>query len=389
MRNLLDTVIDTLARRWAVTHEPRSKRAFRCTCGKPVFFLNSTCLSCGMALGYVPQIGEVRALEPGAEPGLWRPAGDDIEKSYRRCANFDSPAGCNWLVAEDDNNDQCLACRLNRTLPDLAYADNRRYWRAIEADKRRLVSQLLALGLPVRPKTVDPEHGLAFDLLRSIPGGANVMTGHALGLITLNIEEADDAVRERLRTALHEPYRTLLGHLRHEIGHYYWDQLVLGSPRLEPFRVLFGDERADYSAAIKANYDQGPPTDWQEHHISAYASAHPWEDWAETWAHYLHLIDSLDTAVAHGLDAEDLELSMEPFTKADLYAPDDEDAPKALLLINSWVELVTVLNEIARSLGQPDFYPFVLSRTVVKKLHFIHLVIRDSARLSEASAVAR
>jgi hypothetical protein len=381
MRNLLDTVIDTLSRRWKATHEPLSKRAFRCTCGKPVFFLNSTCLSCGAELGYEPLIGEIRTLEPGANPDTWRPAGDDTEHDYRRCANFESHAGCNWLVAEADANAQCLACRLNQTLPDLDDPKNRQYWRAIEADKRRLVSQLLALGLPVRPKTDDPEHGLAFDLLRSPEGGPHVMTGHASGLITINVEEADDAIRERRRTELHEPYRTLLGHFRHEIGHYYWDQLVWASRWLEPFRALFGDERADYAAAIKANYDQGPPADWPEHHISAYASAHPWEDWAETWAHYLHMVDSLDTAVAHGLDAEDLEFRMEPFTSAELYDPDDRDTEQALLLINSWLELVTVLNEMARSLGRPDFYPFVLSKAVVKKLHFVHLVTRDTAHL--------
>ena len=199
------------------------------------------------------------------------------------------------------------------------------------------------------------------------------------GLITINVEEADDAKREQIRTELREPYRTLLGHFRHEIGHYYWDRLIRDTPWLDRFRALFGDERADYTEAIKANYESGPPADWAEHHISAYASAHPWEDWAETWAHYLHIVDSMDTAVAHGLDAEDLEIGVTPFDVEDLYDPEHPHAERTVLLINSWMELVTVLNEMARSLGQPDFYPFVMTKAVLKKLHFIALVVMEAS----------
>jgi hypothetical protein len=376
--NLFDSVFDALSLRWKTHHEPRTKRAYRCACDSPVFFRNSQCLACHAPLGYEPILGDLRALHPGRTPESWRLLGDDTGQDYRRCANFDSPAGCNWLVPARDPHALCLACRLNRTTPDLGDEDNRRYWRVIEAAKRRLVSQLLGLGLPVVSRHQDPERGLAFDLLRSPPSGPRVLTGHAHGLITINIEEADDAIREKVRTDLHEPYRTLLGHFRHEIGHYYWDRLIWNTAWLGPFRDLFGDERADYAEAIKTNYEQGPPHDWSQRHISAYASSHPWEDWAETWAHYLHIIDSLDTAMAHGLDAEDLEMDIEPFTRADLYDPDDPNADRALLFLNAWIELVTVLNEIARSLGHPDFYPFVMPREVVKKLHFISLVIRDA-----------
>jgi hypothetical protein len=376
--NLFDSVLEALSLRWKARHQPRSKRAFRCECGTPVFFLNSQCLKCRAPLGYEPVIGDLRTLHPGAVPATWRPVGDDIARDYRRCANFDSPAGCNWLVAAEDSEAFCHACRLNRTIPDLDGDDNRRHWRVIEAAKRRLVSQLLALDLPVVSKNRDPERGLAFDLLRSPESGPRVLAGHANGLITINIEEADDAIRERIRADLHEPYRTLLGHFRHEIGHYYWDRLIWGSRWLEPFRALFGDERADYAEALNANYENGPPADWSMRHISAYASAHPWEDWAETWAHYLHIVDSLDTAMAHGLDADDLDLDIEPFTRADLYDPEDPNADRALLFFNSWIEMVAVLNEMARSLGQPDFYPFVMPREVVKKIHFISLVIRDA-----------
>src|SRR6478609_7745113 len=218
----------------------------------------------------------------------------------------------------------CIACRLTRTIPDLGDPDNARYWAGIEAAKRRLVAQLITLGSPVRSRLVDdPEQGLMFDFLRSPPGGPQVMTGHANGLITLNVEEADNAKREAIRHAMREPYRTLLGHFRHEVGHYYWDRLIWNTRWLEPFRALFGDERASYSEALKRNYEQGPPADWAKSYISSYATMHPWEDWAETWAHYLHVVDSLGTALGFGLDAEDLDSSISPFTPADLYAPED------------------------------------------------------------------
>jgi hypothetical protein len=386
VESLFETVAQLLSQKWKPRDAPRHSRAFRCRCGRNVFFRNSLCLGCSAPLGYAPDRRVVAALEPGAAPDRWRVPGGEGE--YRQCANLHTAAGCNWLIAAEDPNGYCVACRLNRTIPDLGDADNQRYWRAIETAKRRLVSQLLALGLPVRSKLgEDPERGLAFDFLRSPPAGPRVLTGHASGLITLNVEEADDAKREKIRHDLREPYRTLLGHFRHEIGHYYWDRLVWSSRWLEPYRALFGDERADYAAALRANYENGPPADWASRFISAYASTHPWEDWAETWAHYLHVVDSLDTALGFGLEAEDLEAEVEPFTRGDLYDPDDPAADGFLYFLNSWIEMTTVLNELARSMGQPDFYPFVMSRPVVAKLHFVHLVVR-AAREGGAAAPA-
>ena len=380
MTSLLDSLIDKLTSSWKAPVVPVTKRAYRCDCERPVFFLNTQCLGCGAALGYEPTLAEVRALHPGQEADTWRPSGSEnaTRQDYRRCANFDSPAICNWLVPADDNSSLCLSCRLNRTIPNLEDPDNQRYWKAIEAAKRRLISQLLALGLPVESKEENPEQGLAFDLLRASPDRSKVLTGHANGLITMNVEEADDVKREQIRTALHEPYRTLLGHFRHEIGHYYWDRLIWNTKWLEPYRELFGDERADYAAALKTNYENGPPADWRDRHISSYASCHPWEDWAETWAHFLHAVDSLDTAISHGFEAGDIEIELEPFTREDLYDPDHPMAERELSLFNSWIELVTVVNEIGRSMGQPDLYPFVMSRPVVKKLHFVSLVVADA-----------
>ncbi len=325
----------------------------------------------------MPDQARVASLEAGPQPGTWRTA--DGEEVYKFCSNRETPAGCNWLLAADDSNPRCIACRLNRTIPNLDDADNARYWGLIEAAKRRLVSQLLALGLPVKSKVdEDSERGLMFDFLRSPPEGPRVLTGHASGLITLNAEEADDAKREKIKQELREPYRTLVGHFRHEVGHYYWDRLVWDTKWLEAFRELFGDERASYAEALKRNYEQGPPADWRDRYISSYASTHPWEDWAETWAHYLHVVDSLGTALGFGLDAADLEGRIQPFGRDDLYAPGDPDADRFLSLLNAWIEMTMVLNELARSMGQPDFYPFVMSKPVVAKLQFIQLVVDDA-----------
>lgn len=378
MFSLFESLSKRLTDSWHLHDTPRRGKSFRCRCGRPVFFRNSLCLACQAPLGYEPIRGEVRALESGPEAKTWRLHGDPADGPvYKRCENFDSPAGCNWLVPVEEPPTFCRACRLNRTIPNLADADNARYWRAIEVAKRRLVAQLIALDLPVRSKeTEDPEHGLMFDFLRSPAEGPRVLTGHASGLITLDVEEADDAKREKIRQDLREPYRTLLGHLRHEVGHYYWDRLIAGTPWHEPFRALFGDERTDYAAALKSNYEKGPPADWRDSFITSYASVHPWEDWAETWAHYMHLTDSLDTALGFGISGNDVETELEPFTLEDMYAPDHPDAKRVLSLIHSWLELITVLNELSRSMGQPDFYPFVMSRPVLRKLHFIHLVVK-------------
>jgi len=357
----------------------RHLRSYQCRCGSRIFFRNTLCLTCESQLGYLPDESQLAAFDPGSAPGTWRTEGrDDVLKF---CANRDSPALCNWMIGAQDSGNYCIACRLNRTIPNLADGDNARYWAKIEIAKRRLVSELLGFGLPVKSKvTEDPERGLMFDLLRSPPGGPRVMTGHANGLITINVEEADDAKREQIRYELREPYRALLGHFRHEVGHYYWDRLVWNTRWLEPFRQLFGDERASYADALKRNYEHGPPANWADSHVSSYATMHPWEDWAETWAHYLHVVDTLGTAMSFGLDAGDLQCDVQPFTRDALYALDDPDAERLLLLLNAWIEIAMVLNEMARSMGEPDFYPFVMCKPVVTKLHFIHMVIADARK---------
>jgi len=368
---------------------PLVPRAFRCRCGRPVFFRNSECLACHTPLGYDPVRRQLLPLEQvkptKAGPALWRAVGARRGRPYQRCAQLDSAAACNWLVDPADKHavlqpgqaPLCRCCRLTRTLPDQSVPENQRYWCLIAQAQRRLVSTLIGLDLPVKAKTSeDPQGGLAFDVLRSLPGQP-VITGHADGVITLDAEEADDAQREKRRTDLGEPYRTLLGHLRHESGHYYWQRLVdiEASPWLDAFRELFGDERADYAAALRTYYQDGAPPDWRERHVSAYASSHPWEDWAETWAHYLHLRDTLDTARSFGVDGENVELNYERFKPEVLGDLADAGALAFLGLVNGWMELTGVLNELSRSMGVPDFYPFVLSIPALRKLYLVHRVI--------------
>jgi len=379
MDNLLESLVKRLNTEWKQRRRiERLSHSYECRCGTPIFFPNTQCLSCKSPLGYLPDTLSLVALDPGPEPGSVRIEGR--EHLYKYCGNRETPALCNWLLKASDSSALCVACRLNHTIPDLGDADNARYWTAIEAAKRRLVAQLLALGLPVKSKVdEDPDRGLMFDFLRSPAAGPRVLTGHANGLITINVEEADDAKRAKIKQDLREPYRTLLGHFRHEVGHYYWDRLVRDTQWLEPFRGLFGDERTSYAEALKRNYEQGPPADWANSYISSYATTHPWEDWAETWAHFLHVGDSLGTALGFGLDAADLETKSTPFTLDDLYAPDDPGAARFLLLLNSWIEMIMVINELARSMGHPDFYPFVMSKPVVAKLQLVQMITLDAS----------
>ena len=338
-----------------------------------VFFENVACERCGAALGFVPGEMAMAAFEIAAD-GAWTRLRDGAAPQ-RPCSNYNNAQTCNWMLPAGDAAPFCVSCRTTDVLPALGKPENRVSWALIEQAKRRMVYSLLSLRLPVRSKAEDAAHGLSFRFLEELTPAQRVMTGHDNGTITLNIDEADDARREEERTRLHEPYRTLIGHFRHEIGHYYWDLLVQPTQSIDDFRALFGDERADYAAALQTHYEQGPPPDWADRFVSSYASTHPWEDWAETWAHYLHMADTADTAMSFGVDATNVELTSDLFTPADLWQPDDPDAGKFLDFINGWVLLTNVLNELSRSMGQPDYYPFVLPRAAVGKLQFIHRVV--------------
>jgi hypothetical protein len=371
---------------------PRFERAFHCRCERPVFFGNTRCLACGTELGYDSAGCAVVPIEPAAGEGVWRRVGA-AEPLYRLCANRTSAVACSWLIehTQAQRFEQCRSCRLNRTLPDLSQPANPMLWARVEREKQRLVAALIAFGLPVAARTVeDPERGLAFDLLHGGESATPVMIGHADGIITIDVREADDAHREAVRDSMAEPYRTVLGHLRHESGHYYWDRLIDEEGRVEDFRRLFGDESVDYAQALQNHYASGgQPASWQERYVSAFASSHPWEDWAETWAHYLHISDTLDTALSFGLDAAASGLLHDPFSKRDLSPrsalPRTGDEAQFLAFINAWIELTAVLNELSRCMGGRDFYPCVLSAPAVAKLHLVHRVVSAAGDAATAS----
>ena len=348
-------------------------KVFHCDhCQQLVFFENSQCVNCAHVLAYLPDLEVVGSLDPAGEH-LWQsPLPQAKGRLYRLCDNYSKENVCNWALPADAPDSLCQACRLTQVIPDLSQPRYKEAWYKLEVAKRRLVYSLLRLGCPVQSKIDDPEHGLAYQFLADLdaPGTDPVLTGHANGVITLNVAEADDVERERLRLQLHEPYRTLLGHFRHEVGHYYWDLLIKDSPRLETFRALFGDERQDYAQALQDHYNQGPPQDWQQQFVSAYASAHPWEDWAETWAHYLHMTDTLETAAACGLSLRPRRSDEPTLTTAP--TPDSLSFRPFEQLIDNWFPLTYVLNNLNRGLGLPDGYPFVLSTPAIDKLRFVH-----------------
>jgi hypothetical protein len=344
-------------------------KLFECqNCGQPLYFENTQCESCGLCLGYLPLREIVTALRP--DQGAWRALAAPANR-YRYCANYNYDA-CNWLIHVDNPEQYCAACRHNRTIPDLSQPDNLAHWRKVEIAKHRLFYTILKLRLPLTTRTEDPR-GLAFDLIAvhdgHAAGPASVMTGHSGGLITINLAEADDSERERQRRDMDEPYRTLLGHFRHEIAHYYWDQLVANSPSLDEFRNLFGDERKDYATALQQHYLAGAPPDWPAHFVSAYASVHPWEDFAETWAHYFHMVDTLETARAFALSTRP-NLSK----RSELSASIDFDPHHAPLerIIEAWLPLTFAMNSMNRSMGMPDLYPFILAPPAIVKLTFVH-----------------
>jgi hypothetical protein len=350
-------------------------KLFECQhCGQLLYFENTRCERCDHRLGYLSDRSMLSALT--AEGGdRWRALAAAGE-AFRFCSNAVHDA-CNWLVPAERPDVFCRACRLNRTIPDLGVAGNQLLWQRLESAKHQLVYGLLRLGLPVVSRFDDADRGLSFDFLAGsgamFQEGPQVVTGHAQGLITIDIAEADDAERERHRRDMAEPYRTLLGHFRHEIGHHYWQQLVRDGVWHGAFREMFGDESRDYGAALEAHYANGPRPGWQEHYVSGYAGAHPWEDFAETWAHYLHIVDTLETADAFGLRIHP-KVGRKPVLEMaidfDPYRQGNFDA-----LVEAWLPLTYAVNSLNHSMGQPDLYPFVLAPTVLGKLRFVHGVI--------------
>lgn len=369
---------------------------FSCTaCSNKVYFENVQCLRCNHALGYDVGTARMVALSPvGESPGqtvgngVANPAAaSHVPIQYRRvesavaggeagvgelvmyCANS-AHGVCNWLtsaIPASGEENLCIACELNRIIPNLDNAGSLEAWRDLELSKKRLVYSLLRFGLPLQ--RANGGAALQFDFV------ANATTGHLDGLITIDIMEADAVERERQRQFFAEPYRSLLGHLRHESGHFYWMVLVEDAGRQDEFRRVFGDERQNYGEALSRHHANGVPPDWQDRYVSAYASSHPWEDWAETFAHYLHLVDSVDTAEAEGMEPRAAGLifgALWPFKAYDLYREESFDA-----LMERWIPLTLALNAMNRSMGHADFYPFVIPAAAYEKLAFVHRLIRE------------
>ena len=347
-------------------------KSFRCqACGQIIFFDNDRCLRCQSQLGYLPHAFEMTALEAEGE-GIFRALANN--KRYRICKNGRDWNNCNWLVPSEDENTLCLSCEMTETVPDLAESDNRDYWRTLEQGKRRLVYSLMRAGLPVESKKSN-DQGIAFEFLRPDPSSKDtVQTGHKNGLITVDVREADDVERERTRMHLNEVYRTVLGHFRHESGHYYWWQLIQDKPPLKEFRKIFGDETQDYEEAISSYYEHGPRQNWQDEFISSYASAHPWEDWAESWSHYFTIVDALETALEFGVEVS-IDHTRPLFPRNDSYRARTFDE-----MLDQWLPLTYAMNSINRSGGQPDLYPFVLPGPAIEKLRFIHDIVKQARK---------
>lgn len=348
-------------------------RIFKCpSCTNVVYFHNSVCAACGTGLGYTPDEDRMVALSP-------------TSKGFVSCKNVEHGV-CNWVIRESASDCYCRSCRHNNLAPDLSVEGNLARWQKVELAKRHLFYSLLRWRLPTPAAGDNVAEPLSFDLVADVvsdQGTEKVLTGHDSGHITLNIAEADDDERERRRTAMKEPYRTLLGHFRHEIGHYYWDLLVRDDGRLDEFRKFFGDEREDYSAALQRYYADGAPPDWRLSYISAYSTAHPWEDFAETWAHHTHIVDTLETAHAWGLSIQP-KIATSSALAADL-AFDPYGAASFGDIVDAWATLSVALNTINRSLGQPDAYPFILSNASIDKLAFVHRLIVEQATLVNSS----
>ncbi|MHC0052194.1 zinc-binding metallopeptidase family protein [Actibacterium sp. D379-3] len=329
-------------------------RRYHCpSCQQGIYFDNTACLSCGAELGFDPSVGFVLLN------------GD----TARACANR-AIIGCNWVAAGPDG--RCLSCAHTAILPNLSVGGNAEKWARLEQAKRAVILMLDRLGLPLADAAGAPAPVFEFKADPPGPNAPRVLTGHENGTITLNIVEADDAERARIREEMHEPYRTLPGHFRHEVAHHYWDVLTDHDPRRrDTLRAVFGDDRQDYGASLAAHYAEGPPDDWAERYISAYASSHPWEDFAETWAHVLHVLDGLETAQAFGLIAG--AGLPEGGLRAMAAVPMEQ-------LARAWIDLSIALNAVNQAMGHDTFYPFVLSPAIIEKMETVRTLIVEGGQ---------
>ncbi len=354
-------------------------RVFTCTnCRNTLYFENSRCLYCEHPVGFDPVTMKMVTLKPQAGESAFFSNTADDNNVYKYCSNA-AYGVCNWLLPSGSEKGFCIACAMNRVIPALHSDINRQRWKSIEVAKHRLIHSLLRLQLPFEIVREEKGEALLFNFMEDASTGERVMTGHDNGIITINIAEADEAALVKNKYDLGERYRTLLGHFRHESGHFYWDVLIRDSLFIKKYRQLFGDERQDYAAALATYYERGAPADWDQRFVSPYATAHPWEDWAETWAHYLHMMDTLETAWSFGIRIDPVELDKASGIRASIlkepYGITDFNR-----LIKRWLPLCFAVNSLNRSMGHADFYPFVLSPAVIEKLQFIHKLCQTGSK---------
>lgn len=342
-------------------------KIFQCShCKYPLYFENNECENCAHLCGYRDSDHTMLTFDP-LSIGLISNA-EKIE--YKYCKNKEHDV-CNWVLEKDDRNDYCRACQLNRTIPDLSDGDNFYKWQHLEVAKHRLIYQLQKIGLDL-PSKMSTADGLCFDFI-SKSNNPKIMTGHSDGVVTILLREADSVIREQTRKDMKELYRTLIGHLRHEVGHYFWDRLVSSNKDvLAGFREIYGNEEVNYNNAMQTYYKNGAPENWQDSYITKYATAHPWEDWAETWAHYLHIMDMVETAHFFRLKVNPIAISENMTINAtfDPYAIHEFET-----IVRTCVPLSFAVNSINRAMGIPDVYPFVITPIVVKKMSFIHQLL--------------
>jgi hypothetical protein len=342
-------------------------QTFQCTCGGRLFFNNTICTNCGSEVAWCEVCRRVAPIVPVG--GRYSCGNPKCGAALAKCHNYLVETVCNRAFPVDPAAPPivadpltgvglCKACRLNNIVPDLSVAGNHDRWANLELAKRQLLYQLDELGLRYAPADVGSELPLQFDFKATTPEDS-VLTGHADGLITINLSEADSVERERVRKQMHEPHRSLIGHFRHEVGHYYWMTLVEGKCEDE-CNAVFGDYRdPPYAEALERHYTEGSAPGWQGRFVSAYATAHPWEDFAETWGFYLDMWEVLSTMHHHltSLAADPKILPIEALAK-------------------TYQELGVFFNEVNRTMGLKDLVPEVISDEVVKKLAFIHDLVR-------------
>lgn len=362
----------------------------RCHCGHAIQFDDTRCRNCSAPVAFDPDKGHLLSLKRANIDDRWVPHSDDKQHSasatWQRCANLETPTKCNWLVSglqdRHSHGDLCLACSVNIATPDANDEETAHWLYECEKAKRRLIAQLLALGLPVETREQQPELGLAFELRRAGPTDPPATLGYHDGIITFDIIEADPEYRENMRVRTRGPRRTLLGHLRHEAGFYYWSRLVENTDWLPVFRELFGDERSNYQQAMQHHYSSGPPADWQQAHFCSHAAAHPWEDWAETWAQVLHITSGLGAAARLGIDIEALNVPHFEITADRLQACSFHEPVRArqfLYQLNRWLILSRALTRLFQSMGQEDSFPARLTDPLLHKLYLVATVIDNSS----------